>query len=93
MLSMMQTWWILFVALIAGHFLLVCSFDLLRRQHATTASAIPCGRSCRRGTKRSSLKMEIFEGNPVGKKVWDWVWTLDLLKPGEKISATAQQLP
>jgi len=31
--------------------------------------------------------MEIFEGNPVGKKVWDWVWTLDLLKPGAQGSS------
>lgn len=26
--------------------------------------------------------MEIFEGNPFGKKVWDAVWKLDFMKPG-----------
>ena len=31
---------------------------------------------------RGGLKMEIFEGNPIGKKLWDAVWKLDFMKPG-----------
>lgn len=30
-----------------------------------------------------NLKMEIFEGNPVGKFIWDQVWKLPLLQPGK----------
>ena len=35
----------------------------------------------RRGV--ASLKSELFKGNPWGKKVWDWVWKQDLMKPGK----------
>lgn len=29
-----------------------------------------------------SMAGELFEGNPIGKWVWDKVWTLDFMKPG-----------
>ena len=29
--------------------------------------------------------MEIFEGNPVGKKVWDTVWKLPIMQPGKQV--------
>lgn len=28
--------------------------------------------------------MEIFEGNPIGKKLWDIFWTLPITKPGKQ---------
>ena len=27
--------------------------------------------------------MEIFEGNPTGRKIWDTVWKLPFLQPGK----------
>ena len=27
--------------------------------------------------------MEVFEGNPAGKAVWDWVWTLPIMRRGQ----------
>jgi hypothetical protein len=33
--------------------------------------------------RRSNIKMEIFEGNPIGKKIWDAVWTLPIMRPGQ----------
>lgn len=33
-------------------------------------------------SRSSSIRMAIFEGNPVGKLVWDNVWKLPFLKPG-----------
>ncbi len=35
----------------------------------------------------SELKMAIFEGNPTGKKIWDWVWTLQFMQKGESGSS------
>ena len=32
-----------------------------------------------------SLKMEIFEGNPTGKALWDQVWKLDFMKKSEQV--------
>lgn len=29
---------------------------------------------------RSSLRMEVFEGNPIGKKIWNFVWELPFMK-------------
>jgi cytochrome P450 len=29
------------------------------------------------------MTMELFVGNPVGKKIWDIVWAQDVMKPGE----------
>ena len=34
---------------------------------------------------RSSLRMEIFEGNPIGKKIWDAVWKLPIMQPGIQV--------
>lgn len=31
---------------------------------------------------RSTLTMEIFENNPVGKMLWNAVWKLEIMKPG-----------
>lgn len=28
------------------------------------------------------MKMAIFEGNPIGKAIWDGVWKLPFMKPG-----------
>lgn len=28
--------------------------------------------------------MEVFEGNPMGKAVWDWVWKLPIMRRGEQ---------
>lgn len=28
--------------------------------------------------------MEIFEGNPLGKKIWDFVWRLPFMQPGKQ---------
>ena len=28
--------------------------------------------------------MEVFEGNPVGKAIWDFVWKLPIMKRGEQ---------
>ena len=28
--------------------------------------------------------MEVFEGNPVGKAVWDFVWSLPIMQTGEQ---------
>jgi len=33
--------------------------------------------------RRLGLKMEIFEGNPVGRKIWDFVWKTPLFQPGK----------
>lgn len=30
------------------------------------------------------MRMAIFEGNPIGKMLWDNVWKLPIMKPGEK---------
>lgn len=32
--------------------------------------------------KGQKLSMEIFEGNPIGKYIWDQTWKLSLLQPG-----------
>jgi cytochrome P450 len=32
---------------------------------------------------RRNMKMEIFEGNPIGKAVWDGVWKLPIMKKGK----------
>ena len=32
--------------------------------------------------KKNALRMEIFEGNPIGKAIWDFVWKLPIMKPG-----------
>ena len=32
---------------------------------------------------KNALKMAIFEGNPIGKAIWDNVWKLPLLSPGK----------
>ena len=32
--------------------------------------------------RRSQIRMAIFEGNPVGKMLWDNVWKLPIMKPG-----------
>lgn len=32
--------------------------------------------------RKSNIKMEIFEGNAIGKKIWDAVWKLPIMKPG-----------
>jgi len=31
------------------------------------------------------VRMEIFEGNPIGKSIWDNVWKLPIMQPGEKV--------
>jgi hypothetical protein len=33
---------------------------------------------------KSHYKMEIFEGNPFGKQVWDFVWKLPFMQPGKQ---------
>ena len=37
-------------------------------------------KNCRYDRSRSQIKMEVFEGNPVGKKIWDMVWNLKINK-------------
>ena len=32
---------------------------------------------------RSNIRMAIFEGNPVGKAVWNVVWKLPFMRPGQ----------
>jgi hypothetical protein len=32
--------------------------------------------------RRSTMRMAIFEGNPIGKMMWDNVWKLPIMKPG-----------
>ena len=32
---------------------------------------------------RSPLRMAIFEGNPIGKWIWDSVWKLGFMQPGK----------
>lgn len=27
--------------------------------------------------------MEVFEGNPTGKAIWDWVWKQPIMQPGQ----------
>jgi len=41
--------------------------------------AIPSYQRCRRGASR----MEVFEGNPFGKAVWNLVWKLPVMKRGK----------
>ena len=36
-------------------------------------------------SRRLRLKMEIFEGNPVGKRIWDAVWKLPIMQPGKQV--------
>lgn len=36
-----------------------------------------------RNFRSSSTRMAIFEGNPIGKFIWDGVWKLSFLKPGK----------
>lgn len=38
----------------------------------------------RTNARPRTLKMEIFEGNPIGKAIWNAVWKLPLLQPGEQ---------
>ena len=33
--------------------------------------------------RKSNIKMEIFEGNVIGKKIWDSVWKLPIMQPGQ----------
>jgi hypothetical protein len=33
------------------------------------------------GLNVKSKPKELFEGNPIGKMLWDWVWTKDFMKP------------
>lgn len=28
--------------------------------------------------------MEVFEGNPTGKAIWDWAWTLPVMQKGKQ---------
>ena len=35
-------------------------------------------------TSISSYYIRLNSGNPVGKKVWDWVWTLKAFQKGEQ---------
>ena len=41
-------------------------------------------KNCRYDRSRSQIKMEVFEGNPVGKKIWDMVWNLKIMQGGEQ---------
>ena len=34
--------------------------------------------------KRANLNMEVFANNPVGKKIWEIVWKLPVMRPGEQ---------
>lgn len=34
--------------------------------------------------KKPTIKMEIFEGNPTGKKIWDLVWSLPIMQKSEQ---------
>ena len=36
-------------------------------------------------SRRLRLNMEIFEGNPVGKRIWDAVWKLPIMQPGKQV--------
>lgn len=38
----------------------------------------------RRSRAAGDARMEVFEGNPVGKAIWDFVWKLPIMKRGEQ---------
>lgn len=51
--------------------------------HAASLQSMHAFRSLSRPSslrRHNTLSMEIFEGNPVGKKIWDAVWQLPLFK-------------
>ena len=55
----------------AFFFVLLCTQVIIHGFHATNAMR-----------RRSSVQMAIFEGNPIGKAIWDNVWKLPIMQPG-----------
>lgn len=53
-------------------FVLVCSQVVIHGFHVSNAMRT-----------RSSVRMAIFEGNPIGKAIWDNVWKLPIMQPGK----------
>ena len=52
---------------------------------ALAFSFTPSGRAVpRQRAHRSNLNMEIFEGNPIGLKIWDMVWQLPIMKKSKQ---------
>eukprot|EP00639_Heterosigma_akashiwo_P033958 CAMPEP_0194725620 /NCGR_PEP_ID=MMETSP0296-20130528/27788_1 /TAXON_ID=39354 /ORGANISM="Heterosigma akashiwo, Strain CCMP2393" /LENGTH=606 /DNA_ID=CAMNT_0039630175 /DNA_START=35 /DNA_END=1855 /DNA_ORIENTATION=+ len=65
---------------------LVCLCFLLNVSYAFVGPSLRAPSKIGRESvsSRSSLRMEVFEGNPVGKWAWNNVWKLPLFKRGEQ---------
>lgn len=69
------------VSLLKGHRLLLVFILTVVLAHAFKQSNRPWAKR-QSAQSKNQLRMEIFEGNRLGKSIWDAVWKLPVMQPG-----------